>query len=244
MSEPFVFGHCRDGFHDNCPGALRQPDLSAVVRADGTITREAQINRVRLCTCDCHEGREIKPPEPIVRELVAGKRDRKLADQLGDTLQADGVVTIDAPSDERELTNAKQRLYNVARKRAIKVRVFVEDGKLIAVLKGETRTQATQTNQKGTPMKVAVHKGELPKRTGGGRTRADNPFDSFITQGGTHAVTLEDGDDAKVIKRQITGAARFGGKSASIFHDEQNNKIIFKVVPKRTRNTTAKPASK
>jgi len=239
VSKPFVFGHCVTGHCHNCPGGIRQPDLPPKYGKDGTIVREAQTNRDVYCTHECHEGQEIALPDPtiVTREVVPGKRDRKLADQLGDAIESEGFVSIDAPEDERELTNAKQRLYNAARKRSLKVRVYLEDGKLIASLKGETRKQSQQERQ---DMKVTGFTGELPKREGVGRVRKPNPFDEHIAKGGTHKVTLEKGDDVATIKRQLQNAATFGNKSVNTFHDTTDGahgSLLFEVVPRRTRNT-------
>ena len=83
-------------------------------------------------------------------------------------------------------------------------------------------------------MKVAVHTGELPKRQQGGRTRQANPFDEFVAKGGTHKITLEKGDDIKVITRQLRAAAKFAEKGVKIAVADDGS-LIFAVVAKQTR---------
>ena len=108
----------------------------------------------------------------------------------------------------------------------------VRELEVITIKDPQFRT--VKPNQERKTMKVSGYKGDLPKRTGGGRTRAENPFDEHIAKSGTHQVHLDADDDPVKVKRQIQSAARFADKGVKVATAEDGS-IIFAVLAERTK---------
>lgn len=116
-----------------------------------------------------------------------------------------------------------------------------EAAEVTVIMQGNHKQWRTVTPEKiwiegKQRMKVKKFSGELPKRTGGGRVRADNPFDGLIAKGGSHQVDLDEGDDSDTIKKQIRAAAAYAKKSVRVA-DGDKGVILFLVTERKPRAT-------
>lgn len=85
-----------------------------------------------VCDCQCHAGQEVAPAPPVVRSVIAGKRDSKLLNQWAATLHQTGRLEVDAPSDDRLRASMMGRMRTAGKRAGLKVKIRERSGRLIA----------------------------------------------------------------------------------------------------------------
>jgi hypothetical protein len=84
MKKPkrFKTGFCDAGNHSHCRGAIRRPGDEAM-----------------FCTCTCHRGQEVAPPEEYVRPVSEEERLAREMDELFSQLVVRGQIDIPCSED-------------------------------------------------------------------------------------------------------------------------------------------------
>ena len=217
---PFFTGFCEpggSGLHNKCPFYVRLSE----------------------CECQCHEG------------VLQSKIVLDAFDQAGDIIHVGDKVKMYA-ADGMQHAKVLRIFASAATHEVLEVEVITGNGKKDDATAYRTVTPDKLTTTLGRrhqqkvsqDMKLGTFKGELPKRTSGGRTRTATPFDQLASgkEGVKHSVSFEKDDVPAVIKRQIISAAKLHGKGVK-FYPTPEGDLVFVFGPKRASSRTAAEAA-
>ena len=111
----FRFGWCATEHHGRCRGALRRP-------------RTDETEPVVLCTCPCHIGQDVAPPEELAPRVDGNKARKSWLEQCWSDIVVYQDVEIECDEDEYKSVAASLRRMADGAEFVIKTRY--SDGKL------------------------------------------------------------------------------------------------------------------
>lgn len=110
-SQEFVFGWCAADNHQHCRGAIRRPPQ------DGP---DGPVEAVQLCTCHCHAGQDVAPPEEYQRPLTQHERLAKEVDGWFSNLVVHQHLDIPCPPEDK--TSITNRIRGAAKKGGVVIK--------------------------------------------------------------------------------------------------------------------------